>query len=142
MPLSTSTPPVDSMPAALQRAGDDLERLMALLEQEFETLKKRDIDAFEATQEDKNRLLVDLAALAAWARAHQPVPAAWQALQERLEHARDLHMRNLQLMQRQLDAVRGTLQTLRGDSAPTTDLYDRMGHLAHGVSSYSSFQLA
>jgi len=130
------------MSQALERASDDLETLLRLLEQEFDTLKRRDIDAFESTQEDKNRLLVDLAALAAWARAQDPVPAAWQALQEHLEHARDLHMRNLQLMQRQLDAVRGTLQTLRGDAAPSIDLYDRMGHVAHAAYSHSSYQLA
>lgn len=137
-----ASPSSVDMPQALDRAGDDLETLLRLLEQEFDTLKRRDIDAFESTQEDKNRLLVELAALAAWARAQNPVPASWQALQERLEHARDLHMRNLQLMQRQLDAVRGTLQTLRGEAAPTTDLYDRMGHVAHAAYSQSSYQLA
>lgn len=137
-----ASPSAVDMSQALERAGDDLETLLRLLEQEFDTLKRRDIDAFESTQEDKNSLLADLAALAAWARAQDPVPAAWQALQERLEHARDLHMRNLQLMQRQLDAVRGTLQTLRGDAAPTIDLYDRMGHVAHAAYSQSSYQLA
>jgi hypothetical protein len=39
-------------------------------------------------------------------------------------------MRNLQLLQRQLQAVRGTLQALQGDSAPAIDLYDRMGQIA------------
>ena len=59
-----ASPSSVDMSQALDRAGDDLETLLRLLEQEFDTLKRRDIDAFESTQEDKNRLLVELAALA------------------------------------------------------------------------------
>ena len=54
----------------------------------------------------------------------------WQQLQEPLLQCKQDHMRNIQLLQRQLQAVRGTLQALQGDSAPAVDLYDRMGQIA------------
>ena len=132
----------DIMSEALERAGGELDHLLGLLDHEFDTLKRRDIDAFEGVQQEKTQLLTSLADVAAWARGQNPIPAKWQALQEPLERARDLHMRNLQLMQRQLDAVRGALQTLQGDAAPSIDLYDRMGHVAQRAYSLSSYQLA
>ena len=67
----------------------------------------------------------------------QPVPAAWQALQEGLRQSRENHLRNTQLLQRQLEAVRGALQALHGDAAPAVDLYDRSGQMARRYGAWS-----
>lgn len=115
---------------ALLAAPEDAQRLAQILALEFDALKTRDLAAFEALQEEKNQLLERLAALAAWAGGQSPAPVTWQQLQEPLLQCKQDHMRNIQLLQRQLQAVRGTLQALQGDSAPAVDLYDRMGQIA------------
>lgn len=116
--------------AALLAAPADAQRLAQILALEFDALKTRDLAAFEAVQEEKNLALERLAALAVWASAQSPAPVVWQQLQEPLLQCKQDHMRNIQLLQRQLQAVRGTLQALQGDSAPAVDLYDRMGQIA------------
>jgi len=40
-------------------------------------------------------------------------------------------------MQRQLQAVRGTLQALQGEAGPSVDLYDRSGHLSRRYGAWS-----
>ncbi len=115
---------------ALLAAPDDVQRLVDILAQEFDALKTRDLTVFESLQEEKNQRLERLAAVAAWASTQQPAPEVWQQLQETLQQCKQDHMRNIQLLQRQLQAVRGTLQALQGDSAPAVDLYDRMGQIA------------
>jgi flagellar biosynthesis/type III secretory pathway chaperone len=40
------------------------------------------------------------------------------------------HLRNIQLLQRQLQAVKGALQALQGESSATVDLYDRLGQVS------------
>lgn len=116
--------------AALLAAPEDAQRLAQILALEFDALKTRDLAAFELLQEEKNQALERLAALAAWASTQSPAPVLWQQLQEPLLQCKQDHMRNIQLLQRQLQAVRGTLQALQGDSAPAVDLYDRMGQIA------------
>jgi hypothetical protein len=39
-------------------------------------------------------------------------------------------LRNIQLLQRQLQAVKGALQALQGESTATVDLYDRLGQVS------------
>lgn len=123
---------VDACPpdVALLAAPEDVQRLVEILALEFEALKTRDLTVFESLQDDKNQRLERLAAVAAWASGQQPAPETWLQLQETLQQCKQDHMRNLQLLQRQLQAVRGTLQALQGDSAPAIDLYDRMGQIA------------
>jgi flagellar biosynthesis/type III secretory pathway chaperone len=51
------------------------------------------------------------------------------------------HLRNIQLLQRQLQAVKGALQALQGESAASVDLYDRLGQVSRrqgGVSFYAA----
>lgn len=116
--------------AALDTAEPDAARLEALLEQEFDALKRRDLEAFESLQTEKNAVLERLSTLAAWANAQPQVPAAWQALRERLQSCREAHLRNAQLLQRQLDGVRGALQALQGEQVSSVDLYDRLGQVS------------
>lgn len=119
------------MEAALKAVPDDAARLADILALEFEALKTRDLAAFEAIQEEKALLLQRLVTLAEWAVSQDPVPVLWQQVQDSLQQSKQDHLRNIQLLQRQLQAVKGTLQALQGESAaPTVDLYDRMGQIA------------
>ena len=115
---------------ALLAAPQDVARLAEILNLEFDALKIRDLVVFEALQDEKSGLLQRLASLAEWAAAQNPVPQVWQEMQPSLQQSKQDHLRNIQLLQRQLQAVRGTLQALQGESAPSVDLYDRMGQIA------------
>jgi len=130
-------PSEDVLQNALQDAPDSVERLSLCLEHEFEVLKQRDLPAFEALQPAKNEELEKLSRLAQWCGQMQPVPAVWQSLQAQLLQSRQDHLRNIQLMQRQLQAVRGALQALQGDGGPTVDLYDRSGLVSRRYAAWS-----
>jgi flagellar biosynthesis/type III secretory pathway chaperone len=119
-----------SRDAALLAAPNATARLAEIMGLEFEALKTRDLLVFEALQEEKNQLLQDLSSVAEWASQQQPVPEVWQQLQGSLQQSKQDHLRNIQLLQRQLQAVKGTLEALQGGSAPSVDLYDRMGQIA------------
>lgn len=121
---------VFSAERALVAAPTAAARLAEMLGLEFEALKIRDLSAFEALQDEKGSLLQDLAALAEWAAQQNPTPEVWQQLQGSLQQSKQDHLRNIQLLQRQLLAVKGALQALQGDSAPNVDLYDRLGQIA------------
>jgi len=115
----------------LQTAEGDVHRLAEVLDLEFETLKNRQLEAFEALQTEKNSLLERLSSMAAWVNAQPAVPALWQGLRENLVACREAHMRNAQLLQRQLQGVRGALQALQGEqAAPSVELYDRLGQVS------------
>ena len=131
--MSELTPSNDehhAQEAALVAGSEAASRLGEILSLEFESLKTRDLAAFEAFQEEKTVLLQGLASLAEWASSQNPMPVLWQQMQESLQQSKQDHLRNIQLLQRQLQAVRGTLQALQGDSAPSVDLYNRMGQIA------------
>ncbi len=134
MNLSPTTPDTSSatgaMEAALAHAPADTVRLAQLLAQEFEVLKARDMTGFEALQEERIQILQRLSHIAEWATGLDPVPAQWQNLQADLLQCKQDHLRNMQLLQRQLQAVKGALQALQGESAATVDLYDRLGQVS------------
>jgi hypothetical protein len=128
--------------AALLAAPMGVARLAEILALEFEALKIRDLEAFERIQDEKNQLLQNLASLAEWAAPQNPVPLLWQQQQDSLRQSKQDHLRNIQLLQRQLQAVKGTLQALQGDgAAPAVDLYDRMGQIARRPGAWG-YQLA
>jgi flagellar biosynthesis/type III secretory pathway chaperone len=55
----------------------------------------------------------------------------WQNLREMLIECRDLHRRNAMLIERKLDTIRGTLNSLRvGESGSSVEVYDRLGQVA------------
>ena len=124
-------------PLGLVDAEPLTQRLTALLELEFEALKSRDLPRFDELQAEKNTVLEQLSALAQWATGQSPVPQAWEDLQERLRACREAHLRNIQLMQRQLQAVRGALQALQGEQASNVDLYDRLGRMSRPQGTWS-----
>lgn len=137
MTEQVAMPSDDVLQQALLDAPGHAERLASCLDQEFEALKRRDLEAFEALQEAKNLELEKLTALAQWCSQMQPAPQAWQDLRESLLQSRENHLRNIQLLQRQLEAVRGALQALQGEASPATDLYDRSGHVSRRYAAWS-----
>lgn len=138
---STSSQHLNALDADLLAAPAHAERLAEILGLEFESLKTRDLSAFESIQEEKNGVLQQLAALAERVAGQTPAPDAWLKLQESLQQSKQNHMRNIQLLQRQLQAVKGSLQALQGESAPNVDLYDRMGQMARRQGAWG-YQLA
>ncbi len=106
------------------------EQLVQLLALEFEALKSQDLDRFESLQPGKNDLLAELSSLCPSAENLQQLPE-WETLRERLIECRDMHRRNAMLIERKLDAIRGTLHSLRaGDSGSPVEVYDRLGQVA------------
>lgn len=105
--------------------------LFNLLEQEFEHLKARDVSALEALQAPKTELLEQLSRVAQTLEGTTPKPQVWLDTQDTFYACGQAHLRNVKLMQRQLDAVKGALQALQGDAASNSmDLYDRMGQVS------------
>ena len=111
---------------ALPMAGE----LAQILEMEFEALQKQDLDRFEQLQGRKADLLADLAGLCPAAEVLQKDPD-WQGLLAAMTECRDLHRRNAMLIERKLEAIRGTLQSLQSSVATSTvEVYDRLGQVA------------
>ena len=113
-----------------ERALSVSEQLVQLLALEFEALKSQDLDRFESLQPGKNDLLAEMSQLCPSADDLQQLPE-WEPLRERLSECRDMHRRNAMLIERKLDAIRGTLHSLRtGDSGSPVEVYDRLGQVA------------
>ncbi len=123
---------------SIDAAQEDASRLGALLQLEFEALKSRDLSAFDALQLERGEVLTRLAQVADAVSAQDPVPAWWDALLPGLAQCKQDHLRNIQLLQRQMQAVKGALQALQGESAVSVDLYDRLGQVSRrqGVGAY------
>ena len=142
MSLSPTMPALDphqgTMDAWLDHAPVDTARLAELLALEFEVLKARDMAGFEALQEERVAILQRLSQVAQWVAGQDAVPVLWQSLHADLQQCKQDHLRNIQLLQRQLQAVKGALQALQGESAATVDLYDRLGQVSRrrGVSPF------
>ena len=116
--------------ASIDAAQEDASRLGALLQLEFEALKSRDLAAFDALQLERGEVLTRLALVADLVSAQAPVPDWWQALLPGLAQCKQDHLRNIQLLQRQMQAVKGALQALQGETAVSVDLYDRLGQVS------------
>jgi flagellar biosynthesis/type III secretory pathway chaperone len=124
--------------ASIDAAQEDASRLGALLQLEFEALKSRDLPAFDALQAERGDVLTRLAQVADGVNAQVPLPDWWNALLPGLTQCKQDHLRNIQLLQRQMQAVKGALQALQGEAAVSVDLYDRLGQVSrrHGVGAY------
>ena len=105
-------------------------QLAEILELEFDALRIQDLDKFEQLQPIKNELLTELTRLAPPAHEVQTLPQ-WQSFREVMLACRDAHRRNAVLMERKLEAIRGTLQSLRlEDPSSSVEVYDRLGHIS------------
>jgi flagellar biosynthesis/type III secretory pathway chaperone len=124
--------------ASIDAAQEDASRLGALLQLEFEALKSRDLQDFDALQAERGEVLTRLAQVADAVSAQVPVPDWWDALLPDLTQCKQDHLRNIQLLQRQMQAVKGALQALQGEHAASVDLYDRLGQVSRrqGVGAY------
>ena len=125
--LITHTPdPMERATRALPMAGE----LAQILAMEFEALQKQDLERFEQLQGRKTDLLAELAGLCPPADILQTDPQ-WQGLLAAMVECRDLHRRNAMLIERKLEAIRGTLQSLQSSvAASTVEVYDRLGQVA------------
>ncbi len=129
-PLQSTPPASDG--AELAAALEHGQALQLLLEQEFEALRVQDLDRFEALQPEKLTVFETLARLTGVGtptnRLEQP---EWDGFRHLIADCRELHRRNEVLISRKLDAIRGTLHTLRGsDPTASVEVYDRLGRMS------------
>jgi flagellar biosynthesis/type III secretory pathway chaperone len=102
------------------------EELLLVLNREFEALKIQDLTGFESLQAGKAELLKRLEGV--------DPNAIEESVRACLVQCRDAHRRNETLIQHQLVAIRGTLQSLNATHAlQTVDVYDRLGHVRSGT---------
>jgi flagellar biosynthesis/type III secretory pathway chaperone len=113
-------------------ADVQLDRLVDLLDEEFNALKVQDLDAFEELLNEKNHILADLTQLTG---VRQPEDAdrlgpEWTPFRTRMVTCRDMHRRNEILILRKLDAIRGALESLNvNDPTSPVEVYDRLGQI-------------
>jgi flagellar biosynthesis/type III secretory pathway chaperone len=110
-----------------QKLAVELEDILGM---EFEALQKQDLERFEQLQERKTDLLAELTGLCPATQILQSDPD-WQGLLDTMTRCRDMHRRNAMLIERKLEAIRGTLQSLQASvSTSTVEVYDRLGQVA------------
>lgn len=110
-----------------QRLAVELEEILGM---EFEALQKQDLERFEQLQGRKTDLLAELTGLCPPSKILQSDPD-WRGLLDAMIQCRDMHRRNAMLIERKLEAIRGTLQSLQASvSTSTVEVYDRLGQVA------------
>ena len=116
-PLSAAVAPGAELASALAHGS----ALQSLLEKEF----KPKTDNAKTLVEALGRLVGNGDADQALERPE------WLGFRDLMLSCRDLHRRNEVLIRRKLDAIRGTLHTLRGaDPTASVEVYDRLGRMA------------
>ena len=115
----------------LEAAQAHVEKLEALLQEEFEALRTQSFDRLEALQSDKIAQLQALQAIATLISSLPEAPAAWHDVLAALTRCQATYRRNELLITRQIEVVGATLRSLDLDfSVDSADLYDRMGLVA------------
>ena len=118
------------MSDAIDQATNLAGQLSNMLELEFQALRNQDIDQFEQLQPVKNELMIEIKRVADTVEDLQ-TQDEWQNFREAMGACQSLHRRNALLMNRQLEAIRGTLQSLRlPDVFTPVETYNRMGYIA------------
>ena len=120
----------DLSTSSIFRAQELATQLAQILELEFQALRQQELDQFEQLQPVKTELLSEITSLA-------PPASLLQNEQERQDFrasmlvCRDLHRRNEVLIERKLESIRGTLQSLRIEEATSPiEVYNRLGQVA------------
>jgi flagellar biosynthesis/type III secretory pathway chaperone len=85
------------------------------------------MDGFEALQSAKHESLEVLEKISQSMGDQWRTDPAWAGFLHQVSECRDAHRRNELLLRRQLDAVRGALETLVADAQAEPGLYDHMG---------------
>ncbi len=112
---------------AAHRLAVELEEILGM---EFEALQKQDLERFEQLQARKTDLLAELTGICPSSQTLQ-TDTDWQGLLQVMTRCRDMHRRNAMLIERKLEAIRGTLQSLQASvSTSTVEVYDRLGQVA------------
>ncbi len=103
-----------------------------ILDKEFEALRVQDLDRFEGLQDEKLTIFHHLNLLTGVGTPENRLDhPEWDSFKQLIAACRDLHRRNEVLINRKLDAIRGTLQTLRGsDPTASVEVYDRLGRVS------------
>ena len=89
-------------PLMLEQALHHAQELAALLEREFDCLRRSDIDNFEALQATKAQTLSILEKISDSARHEFQDSPEWAGFLSRIHACRDAHQRNELLLRRQL----------------------------------------
>ena len=127
---------LNNQKAMLSKALSDALLLKDLLNNEFESLKKQDIDTFEALQQPKIDILNFLASEDLSRiikdnidpRVVESVSEAWNDLMSIISECKDLHMRNEIFINRKLESIKGALKTIQNpDPLSSVEVYDRLG---------------
>ena len=130
---------IDSPLSAVAAPGAELASALAfgnalheLLEKEFDALREQELDRFESLQPEKLKIFETLSLLVAQGQQEEAFDRPeWLSFRELIASCRDLHRRNEVLISRKLDAIRGTLHTLRGaDPTASVEVYDRLGRMS------------
>ena len=127
-PLSSATAPGAELASAMAHGT----ALHELLEKEFDALRTQELDRFESLQPEKLQIFDALSLLVAHGQEEAVFDRPeWLSFRELIAECRDLHRRNEVLISRKLDAIRGTLHTLRGaDPTASVEVYDRLGRMS------------
>lgn len=116
--------------APIARAQELATQLAQILELEFQALRQQELDQFEQLQPVKTELLSEITSLAPPAALLQN-EQEWQDFRAQMLVCRDLHRRNEVLIERKLESIRGTLQSLRIEEATSPiEVYNRLGQVA------------
>jgi flagellar biosynthesis/type III secretory pathway chaperone len=127
-PLSAMIDPGAELASAMTHGH----ALHELLEQEFDALRTQELDRFESLQPEKLQIFETLSQVVALGQQDEIFDRPeWLSFRELIASCRDLHRRNEVLISRKLDAIRGTLHTLRGaDPTASVEVYDRLGRMS------------
>lgn len=116
--------------APIARAQELATQLAQILELEFQALRQQELDQFEQLQPVKTEVLSEITSLAPPAALLQN-EQEWQDFRAQMLVCRDLHRRNEVLIERKLESIRGTLQSLRIEEATSPiEVYNRLGQVA------------
>ncbi len=120
----------DLSTSSISRAQQLATQLAQILELEFQALRQQELDQFEQLQPVKTELLSEITSLAPPASLLQD-EQEWQDFRVQMLVCRDLHRRNEVLIERKLESIRGTLQSLRIEEATSPiEVYNRLGQVA------------
>lgn len=116
--------------SSISRAQELATQLAQILELEFQALRQQELDQFEQLQPVKTELLSEITSLAPPAALLQN-EQEWQGFRDQMLVCRDFHRRNEVLIERKLESIRGTLQSLRVEEATSPiEVYNRLGQVA------------
>ncbi|MBV5267723.1 MAG: hypothetical protein JZU67_04315 [Burkholderiaceae bacterium] len=116
--------------SSISRAQELATQLAQILELEFQALRQQELDQFEQLQPVKTELLSEITTLAPPAALLQN-EQEWQGFRDQMLVCRDFHRRNEVLIERKLESIRGTLQSLRVEEATSPiEVYNRLGQVA------------